>query len=68
LFDTPNAITGTLGSSLTGTIDGFTATLAFGNGGTALQLNVIPEPSTGLLILIAVGAFTLVRRRTRLHA
>lgn len=54
LFDTPTAISGTLGSSLSGIIGGiggFTGTLGISGDGTDLILTVaVPEPSTCVLL------------------
>ena len=50
------SISGSLGASTTGTIDGYPATLAV--QGNDLVLNVTPEPGT--LALLAAGAIALV--------
>lgn len=50
-------ISGSLGTSTTGMINGYPATLAV-QGNNDLVLNVTPEPST--LVLLAVGAIGLV--------
>ncbi len=64
LFATSNGIMGSLGSGLTGTIDGLQATLGFDNDITrnSLILTVVPEPSPavlmfgGMLVLLCVRA------------
>lgn len=70
LFDSTTPITGTLGSSLSGTIGAFNATLGLGGGGNDLILTVapVPEPAaTGTGILAALG-FLLRRRRRHSRA
>jgi len=61
LFTTTGGIIGTLGTGLTGTINGFDANLLI--SGNSLQLNVIPEPQTGLLVLIGIGVLALRSRK-----
>lgn len=51
LFDTNNAITGVLGTNVSGTVLGFQTTLEFGDGGNDLVLNVVPEPASSVAIL-----------------
>ncbi len=66
LFDTNTAITGTLGSSLTGTINGLNATISLGDSGHDIVLTVaVPEPSTvAMLTLGGVGCLVWrIRRR-----
>ncbi len=46
-------ISGTLGSNINGTIDGFPSTLALSHGD--LVLNVVPEPRTLSLLLAMIG-------------
>lgn len=63
LFDTSNAITGILGSNLSGMIGGFNASISM-VGSQDLILTVVPEPGTWALL--AVGFITLIvmnRRR-----
>ena len=55
LFTSTEPIVGSLGSNLSGLVDGLDATLSFGTGGTSLVLDVIPEPRAALL-----GAFGLI--------
>jgi autotransporter-associated beta strand protein len=69
LFDTSTSIVGTLGSSLTGTINGLDATISLANAGQDIVLTVtaIPEPSTyaafaGALVLAGAA----YRRRSQL--
>jgi len=63
LFDTGNTIAGTLGTALTGTIGGYSATLQFANSNQDLILNVVPEPSTALLLLAGGMLWWIVQRR-----
>jgi len=63
LIDTTNAISGTLGSGLSGTVGGLDATLGLANG-QDIVLNVVPEPATWGLA--GIGAFLAIcglRRR-----
>jgi len=55
-------ILGSLGPDVTETIDGLDATLAIGNGGSDLVLNVVPEPASLLLAVMAVGAAIVLHR------
>jgi autotransporter-associated beta strand protein len=58
------SITGGLGANTTGTIGGFSASLAV--QGNDLMLNVVPEPSTlALLVAGAVGVVGFVRGKWR---
>jgi hypothetical protein len=58
LFDTPSGIVGTLGSTLTGTVLGYDATLSFANGTDDLLLTIaVPEPSAAASLL---GGFALL--------
>lgn len=66
LFDTGNTIVGTLGSTLTGSVGGYSATIQFANSNQDLVLNVVPEPSTALLVL--AGALLCIARRQRMTA
>ncbi len=60
LFQTPGAISGSLGTT-TGTIGGFDATLAI--SGNNLVMNVVPAPSS---LALLGSAFLLVLARRRL--
>lgn len=63
LFDVTGSGTrsGSLGT-LSGTVaPGYTGTLSL--SGQNVLLTVVPEPATGLLVLVGVGAMTLLRRR-----
>jgi autotransporter-associated beta strand protein len=66
LFDGDTSIVGTLDSNaanLTGSIGAFTATLGFADGTKDLVLNVVPEPSSIVSLLGALGALLGLRRR-----
>jgi autotransporter-associated beta strand protein len=64
LFDTGSAISGTLnGADLSGSIGSLTGTLEVINGGQDLALNVIPEPSTLILVGLALGTLVFFRRK-----
>ncbi len=67
LFDTDNPIFGSLQlGKTTGQIDGYTATLLFGDNGRDLFLTVVPEPSTLTLCALGLLAFCYyVRRQNR---
>ncbi|MFA6961552.1 MAG: autotransporter-associated beta strand repeat-containing protein [Opitutaceae bacterium] len=73
LFDTSTSIVGTLGSSLTGTINGLNATLSLSFDGTDILLTVasaVPEPATaGLLagMSVLLGACIVRRKRPERH-
>jgi fibronectin-binding autotransporter adhesin len=56
-------ISGSLGSNLTGTIDGFTATLSTYNND--LILTVVPEPGTWMLLATGCLAFFIGKRMGR---
>jgi hypothetical protein len=62
LIDTPNSLTGTLGVNTNGTVGTLNATLRI-NGDNDLILDVVPEPSTWLLVISGLGGFLLLRRR-----
>jgi autotransporter-associated beta strand protein len=66
LFDTNAAIVGTLGTTISGSIDANNnGTLAFADNGKDLVLNVtsVPEPTS--LALVGIGAAAALRRRRR---
>lgn len=63
LFDTGNTISGVLGSTLTGTLGGYAATIQFSPDNQDLLLNVIPEPSAVALLCLAGGMLWMLTRR-----
>ena len=63
LFDGSLPLVGTLGTNLTGTVNGFLAQLQLGDSGRDIVLHVIPEPSAALAIL--GGMVTLIGLRRR---
>jgi hypothetical protein len=63
LFDY-TTLSGSLGSSLTGTIGGLDATISLDSANSAIILTVVPEPGTAGL-LTAAGLVVLVFRRRR---
>jgi autotransporter-associated beta strand protein len=72
LFDTSSAsgINGTLGSNLTTTIDGYSATLAEGidlSGDQDIVLNVAGVPEPSILALLTVGVFFMLASSRRLR-
>jgi hypothetical protein len=67
LFDTNAAITGSLGTNLSGTINGLNATLAISGDGQDVLLNVaaVPEPQTWAMMVSGAGLLMMFRRRRR---
>jgi autotransporter-associated beta strand protein len=65
LFDAAS-ITGSLGPSTSGAVDGYPATLV-PQGNNELLLNVVPEPSTLALLVVAAGGWAAYRRRRRIQ-
>ena len=65
LFDTNNAITGTLGTNLSGTIGGYTGTISISNDGQDVLLNVVPEPSAWLNLIGGAAVLMGWQRRRR---
>jgi hypothetical protein len=63
LFDGNLPILGTLGTNLTGTVNGFLAELRLADSGRDIVLHVVPEPSAALSLL--GGAATLIALRRR---
>lgn len=61
LFDTSSTIAGSLGSSLSGTVGGYSATVAI--SGNDLVLNVVPEPAGVLLCGLGLAAVLWRSRR-----
>jgi len=61
LFGGANALTGTLGSSLIGTISGKTSTISL--SGNDVILSVVPEPATGVLLTVGLTIALSFRRR-----
>ncbi|MCE5277474.1 MAG: autotransporter-associated beta strand repeat-containing protein [Planctomycetaceae bacterium] len=62
LFDTGAAISGTLGTNLSGKIGSFDGTLSMSESGQDILLTVIPEPAT-MSLLVLGGLAALIRRR-----
>jgi fibronectin-binding autotransporter adhesin len=63
LFVADVAVDGTLGTNLSGLVNGLPSTLGLGNGNKTLFLTVVPEPSASTSMLLA--AFTLLATRKR---
>lgn len=64
LFDY-NTLSGTLGATLTGTINGFDATISNDTVNGAILLTVVPEPSTYALVGVSLAGLALLFRRRR---
>lgn len=62
LFDTTTAISGSLGSNLSGAIGGFNGTISLANSNTDLILTVAAVPEPSATILLAIGATVLLFR------
>ncbi len=63
LFDTSAAISGTLGTTRSGKIGSYDATLSLGESGQDILLTVVPEPAT--MSLLALGALAALLKRRR---
>jgi autotransporter-associated beta strand protein len=63
LFDTSSAIVEPLGPNVSGTVLGFPATLAFGDGNRDIVLVVVPEPASVAVLLASAGVLASFRRR-----
>lgn len=63
LFDGSLPLAGTLGTNLTGMVNGFTAELLLADGGRDIVLHVIPEPSAALAVLGGMATLIGLRRR-----
>lgn len=64
LFQTSNTITGSLGANLSGMVGAYNASIGFANSDQNLVLMVVPEPSTGALLLGGVLLLLGMRRRS----
>lgn len=65
LFGGANALTGTLGSSLTGSIAGQSSTIGLSGNNVILTVDAIPEPSTWALLAAGLTVVVTFRRRRR---
>ena len=65
LFGGANALTGTLGSSLTGNIAGQSSTISLSGNNVILTVAAIPEPSTWALLAAGLTVVITLRRRHR---
>lgn len=63
LFATTQTISGSLGTTLTGTINGMDATISLADGGTDIILTVVPEPAA--VLMTGAGLFCLLIGRRR---
>jgi autotransporter-associated beta strand protein len=64
LISSSSPIVGTLGTNLTGTIEGYAATLSEDEAGQTLLLHVVPEPGPASLLLTGIALLATYRRRT----
>jgi fibronectin-binding autotransporter adhesin len=65
LFSTDQAISGSLGANLSGTIGSFEGTLSLSLDGTDVVLTVVPEPAASALIGAGLMTALFLRRRQR---
>jgi autotransporter-associated beta strand protein len=63
LVDTSAAVSGTLGTNLSGTISGLSATVSLSGDSQDVILTVVPEPGSALLLLGGLGTLLGIRRR-----
>ncbi len=63
LFDTTTAITGSLGTNVTGPVGTFTGTLQFADGTNDIIVRVVPEPTSAALMLGGLALLAGRRRR-----
>jgi hypothetical protein len=61
LFGGASSLTGTLGSSLTGTVGGLDSTISILNN--EVILTAVPEPSTWALLAFSLTTVVVLRRR-----